>query len=258
MIRHRLHPLVAGLVAVVVGSIAAAAPEASPAETTELGAGIEAAAAGDFTSALDRLEAAAAAAPDDLRPGAEYRQVAIRAGAYDRAIDFFARLAERHPDSAAVQLNWGYAYVDKIPDAGAVTQVILADRALGRFSRAIEIEPTWLALYTRGNSLVYWPAIFGRTGRAIADLERAIELASNLPWSAYHARAWASLGDAHWRLGDLERAHEVWRQGLERYPGDPGLSARLDRRGERLDLLLEEHYAIGQRVETHLRELWEG
>lgn len=220
--------------------------------------GLAAREAGELATALDRLETAAAARPEDLRYGAEYRQTAIAAEEYDRSIAFFEELAERHPDSAAVRLNQGYAYVDKIPAAGAVTGVILANTALTHFTEALEREETWLGLYTRGNSYVYWPAIFGRTKLGIADLERAVELEiqEGNP-EPYHAHAWSALGDAWWRLDDLEKAREVWREGLERHPGTPYLEERLAREGEALDEYLEAHYALGNRVETDLRELWE-
>jgi tetratricopeptide (TPR) repeat protein len=219
--------------------------------------GLAAAEAGDLAAALDRLETAAAARPDHLRYGAEYRQAAIAAEEYDRAIAFFEKLAGRHPDSAAVRLNWGYAYVDRIPAAGSVTAVILADRALKRFTEALEREETWLGLYTRGNSYVYWPPIFNRTRLAIADLERAIELEKEGEPKRYHAHAWSALGDAWWRLDDLEKAREVWREGLERHPETPYLEERLAREGEALDEYLNAHYALGNRVETDLREIWE-
>lgn len=208
--------------------------------------------------ALDLFERAVRAEPSDLRYGAEYRQAVIAAEEYDRAIDFFEALAERHPHVHAVFLNWGYAYVDKIPAAGAITQVILANQALGRFTEALEREETWLGLYTRGNSYIYWPAIFQRTARGIADLERAIALAEDLERKAYHSMAWSALGDGYWRFDDLDRARRIWRDGLARYPGDPGLGTRLAfETDEELRAFLEQEYEIGKRVATHLRELWE-
>lgn len=243
--------LVAGGAAAAAGPPAAAvaAYERARAHLAEGSAAAEAALA-DFEAAL-RLD------PDNLRWGAEYRQAAIAAAAYDRSIDFLRELADRHPRAAATRLNLGYAYVDKIPAAGAITQVILANTALGHFSAALELEESWLGRYTRGNSYVYWPPIFGKTALGIADLERAIELAEALPKRATHARAWAALGDGHWRLGDVAKAREVWRRGLARYPGDADLETRLARQDEALDELLEAHYAIGKRVDTDLTALWE-
>lgn len=237
------------------------APAAEPVAAELFASGMAAAEAGDLATALEELERAAAAAPEELRYSAEYRQVAIELEEYDRAIAFFEELASEHPDSAAVRLNWGYAYVDKIPTAGAVTQVILANTALDRFTEAIEREESWLALYTRGNSYVYWPPVFGRTDLAIADLERAVALSEEGEAEPYHVHAYVALGDAWWRKDDLERAREVWRRGLERFPGAEPLEERLELDaapdGEALDRFLEAHYQVGQRVDTSLRELWE-
>ncbi len=229
---------------------------ALPSPSQLFASGMEASNQGETERALELLERAAAADPDNLRYGAEYRQAAIAAEAYDRAIAFFEDLATRHPESADVRLNWGYAYVDKIPAAGAVTQVILANTALTRFSEALEIEETWLGRYTRGNSYVYWPAIFNRAKLGVADLERAVEMAEQTEPRGYHAHAYAALGDGWWRLGDLDRAREIWRRGLERLPGTPHLEERLALEDEALHAYLKEHYAIGKRVETDLRELW--
>jgi tetratricopeptide (TPR) repeat protein len=210
-------------------------------------------------ASLDELERKVAADPDDLRAGAEYRQRCIAEAAYDRCIDFFEALAGEHPGSHALHLNRGYAYVDKIPAAGAVTQVLLADHALKRFTEALEIEESWLALYTRGNSYVYWPPIFGRTKLGIADLEKAVTLSEADRGEAppYHAHAYAALGDAHWRLGDLEAARGVWRRGLDRFPADADLARRLELEGGALEEHLDAVYALGQRVDTSLAELWE-
>lgn len=212
---------------------------------------------GELERALEELEEAVAAAPDNLRLGSEYRQAAIRAGAYDRALAFFEKLVAKHPGSANLALNYGYAHVDKVPAAGSVTQVILANRALTQFSRALELEESWLARYTRGNGYLFWPRIFRRTALGIADLERALELAAGMERRSYHAAAWAALGDGHWRLGDAARAGRVWEEAIGLFPGDERLLARLSRTGEELDAFLEGELSPATRVATDLRELWE-
>jgi len=233
------------------------APKESPG--TLFDRGMSAEESGETGQALALLEQAAALAPDNLRYGAEYRQAVIAEKAYDRSIAFFESLAAAHPDSADVRLNWGYAYVDKIPAAGAITQVILANTALTHFTEAIERDPTWLALYTRGNSYVYWPAIFKRAKLGVADLERAVEISEQHEPRRYYAHAYAALGDGWWRLGDLAKAREVWQRGVDRLGAVgplPGLDKRLALDDQALDAYLKSQYAIGQRVATDLRELW--
>src|SRR5688572_20963414 len=82
---------------------------------------------------LAKLEAAVAADPENLRQASEYRMAVIKAGEYDRCVAFFEKLVANHPQAANAWLNYGYAYVDKIPSAGSITQVILANTALTQF-----------------------------------------------------------------------------------------------------------------------------
>ena len=88
-----------------------------------------AAAAANNVPDLDRLEAALAAAPDDIRYASEYRQAVIQTNQYDRSLKFFEKLVADHTAAPNAFLNYGFAYVDKIPVAGAITQVILANTA---------------------------------------------------------------------------------------------------------------------------------
>jgi hypothetical protein len=49
---------------------------------------------------------------------------------------------------------------------------------------------------------------------------------------------------------------QKWREGLERYPGDPDLEQRLAMDDTELDRFLTNRYATATRVSTSLRELW--
>ena len=260
-------------------------PELSATRHLELARGAEA--LGDLASALHHYELALTAEPGQLRWGSEHRQVAIAAEEYRRSLGFWKGLAEAHPDDPNVILNLGFAHVDKIPSEGAVTQVILANKANQQLGRAIELmgseadpsetgnaeknlddlERLWLALYSRGNSYMYWPAIFGRTQAGIDDLQRSLELAEQIetmeaPPSgtvtpAFRGRAWAALGDGYWRLEERNTMREIWQRGVERYPNCVDLQERLALEGDELDAYLEETYDPRTRVATHLREIWQ-
>lgn len=207
---------------------------------------------------LAPLEAAVSAAPDDLRPASEYRRAVIRLGEYDRALDFFEKLVAAHPRSANAWLNYGYAYVDKIPAAGAITQVILANEAVTRFSKSIELAPSWLALYTRGNSYLYWPKVFGRAPLGVADLEQAVAMARREPKKKkVYVRSWIALGEGYWKTDQLDKARAIWREGLELFPGNPRLKDLLARSGDDLEAYIDEHLDPHKRVDTDLTPLWE-
>ena len=230
-----------------VAAPAAPVPSAAPAAPSPVAPG----------AALEPMEAALAAEPDNLRYASEYRHAVIRAGAYDRALDFFAKLVADHPGAAFAWLNYGYAYVDKMPSAGAITQVILANDALQRFTRSVELKPSWLALYTRGNSYLYWPKIFGRGPLAVADLERAVAISRSEPKRAYQAHAYAALGEAYWRTDQPERARATWEEGARLFPQDAVLKALLARQGDELEAYVADQLDRTKRVDTDLRELWE-
>lgn len=254
-------PVLALWVALGALSPAFAAPDAKALHKQ----GLVALAARDWKAAVDTLEGATAAAPDDIVIGADYRQAVIGAAAaaktldpYNRCVAFFEKLVVDHPKSANAFLNLGFANVDKIPAEGAITQVLLANRALTHFGKALELEESWLGYYSRGHAYLFWPPIFGRVAAGIADLEKAVEISRRkADRQAYYSRAWAALGDGYWRQDNLDRAREIWKEGLAAFPDDLELKARLSRadRAE-LDAFLNIHYDTTARVATNLNEVF--
>lgn len=203
-----------------------------------------------------------AADPENLRAASEYRMAVIKAGEYDRALEFFEKLVTAHPKAANAWLNFGYAYVDKIPAAGSITQVILANNALTQFSKSIELRESWLALFTRGNSYLYWPKVFGRAPLGVADLEKAVGIArKEEKKKRVYARSFIALGDGYWKTEQPEKAKAVWQEGLKLFPGEPQLQARLDalsQGAEALEAYINEQLDPNKRVDTNLLPLVEG
>jgi tetratricopeptide (TPR) repeat protein len=218
-----------------------------------------------YTFQLDVAPAAAALAPlearlntdaDNLQLGSEYRKAIIRLEEYDRGIAFFEKLVVAHPNAAYAHLNFGFSYVDKVPAAGSITQVILANNALGEFTKSIALRSSWIGLYTRGNSYLYWPKIFGRASLGVADLEAAMKVQKADQKRPYHVRTYVALGDGHWKMDDLDKARAVWEEGLREFPGNPQLTARLSKAGDELRAVMDDAYDITQRIDTSLEELW--
>jgi tetratricopeptide (TPR) repeat protein len=211
---------------------------------------------GPSDNELAKLEQALSAKPDDLRAGNDYRMALIKAGQYDRGLDFFEQLVAAHPSASNARLNYGFQYVDKIPAAGSITQVILANNALTEFSKSLDIKPSWIGYYTRGNSYLFWPRIFGRTKLGIADLEEALKIQKAEPKRNHHARVYVALGDGHFKMDDLQKATAVWKDGLAQFPDNPGLKQRLSSPPDAIKLLLEGVYDPNKRVDTNLQDLW--
>lgn len=229
-----------------------------PVETPESDyrVGMKALAANDFPTALQYLELAINGDPENVRYASEYRQAIIRAKQFDRSIQFFQKAVAADPDSANLHLNFGFAYVDKMPAAGSVTQVILANTAVGEFSKAIELQPNWIGYYTRGASYLFWPKVFNRAPLGVADLERALELQKKGHRHSYYVRTYIALGDGYWKNDQLEKARATWKQGFKEFPDNEQLKTRLSQEGDELKATIEAQFDPNKRVNTDLKELW--
>ena len=207
---------------------------------------------------LGELERRLFATADDIKTANAYRREVISTGAYDRALRFFEGLVEANPRAASAYLNYGFAYVDKIPAAGSISQVILANSALKQFTRSIELQPSWIAYYTRGASYLFWPKIFGRAPLGVADLEEALRIQRGEQKRSYHVRTFVALGDGYWKVDDLSRARATWHQGLQEFPGHRALEARLESEGAALTRIIDDAFDPTRRVDTDLSDLWSG
>ena len=211
--------------------------------------------ANEYRTKLASLEAVLRADPGSLEKGSAYRQLAMQSRQYDRAINFLKKLAEDQ-DVGDAYVTLGFAYVDKIPVSGPLRQLSLGKEAIGAFGKAIGVKPSWLAYYMRGLVNLYYARMFNRVRPAIADLEQALKMQKTETKRGYHARAYRSLGDAYWKLGNLERARTVWQEGLVEFPEDSAIDARLARHGRDLQVLIDSSLDPDARVDTSLQELF--
>lgn len=260
--RYRESVLIPALLIVLTGSGSADDPNALYQK------GAQAMASKDYATAIPLLQQAVEADPDSIRNASELRQAVLRqtvaahpktGGAvadFDKDIAFFDGLTKAHPTSANAFLNFGFAYVDKIPAAGAITQVIQANNALTEFTKSIDLKPTWIALYTRGNSYLYWPKIFRRADLGVADLEKAYEIQKKEPKKSYHVRVYISLGDGYWKTDNLDKAIAIWKEGAAAFPDNQGLKDRLAKKGDDLEKYINDVLDPNKRVDTDLKELW--
>jgi tetratricopeptide (TPR) repeat protein len=213
---------------------------------------------------MSALETQLTGDPDNLELGSRYRQTVIQASQggkslehYDRAIAFLEQLVAARPNAANAQLNFGFAYVDKIPAAGSITQVILANNALGAFTKSLELKRSWIALYTRGNSYLYWPVIFGRAPLGVADLEAAMNLQKAEGKRSYHVRTYIALGDGYWKTEEAAKARQMWASGLKEFPDSAPLRSRVNAKtDDEVKVILDETYDVTKRVDTSLSELF--
>jgi tetratricopeptide (TPR) repeat protein len=207
--------------------------------------------------ALDDLETRLVQDPASLRVAAEYRQLVIETGRYDRSIKLFERLARDPRGGANRFVNLALANVDKVPVSGSFRRALLGRDALDALTRAIAIEPTDLAYLIRGLvNLYYDQFMFHRTDKGVADLEAARRLSAAHPQVPYAPRILVALGDGYWRLNQHEKARAAWREGLEACPDVEGFRVRLNARDQEIPDIIERALDAGVRVDTTLRELF--
>lgn len=204
---------------------------------------------------IDTLEQAVAADPENLKLVADYRQLAIAEKTFDRSIDFLEKLAKRKGSGPNVQISLAFAYVDKVPTSGDIRRLYLGRDAMNALTKAIARQPSVLAYYIRGViNLFYNNFIFNRVPRGIADLEKALTLATPETPPALIRRVHTSIGDGYFKQGNAAKAREVWSSGLARFPGDLELQKRLAPGADVEDIVTTALYA-SRRVDTTLEGL---
>ena len=206
---------------------------------------------------LSEFEAKLQKDPDNLRLGADYRQAIIAARQFDRAIKFFKALVRRHPRAQNTLINYALAYIDKIPEASGFSQPFLGRDAINQFGKALQLGPSWLALYVRGLVYLYYKPCLRVTHHGVDHLERALAMQRREPRRSYHVHTFIALGDGHWKMNNLARATAVWREGLAQFPGNTALEARLAAQGPELHRLVTDTLDADVRLDTSLSEFWE-
>lgn len=204
---------------------------------------------------LDDLERGIVRDPENLALAADYRQLAIQAGAYDRSIKLFERLSKRRDAGANAFMNLALAYVDRVPASGAIRQVFLGRDAIDALTKSIARQPNDLAYLVRGViNLFFDKAIFHRVDKGVADLEEARRLSAAHPHAAYVVRIYTSLGDGYFRLDQPQKAREIWRAGQQAFPSDEGLRRRLNASDADARGIIAHVLDADVRVDTSLRD----
>ncbi|MEE9295007.1 MAG: FG-GAP-like repeat-containing protein [Phycisphaerae bacterium] len=164
-----------------------------------------------------------------------YRQRCVAFDRYERAIDFFAGLAQEYPGRFVVGLNLAGAYIDKIPTCGGIAAIVskgtLARKALDVMDELIETHGgSWVIYYARGMNHLHWPRALRHSDDAVADFTRCLrmQLAAGPPDAKeYYERIYLLLGDAHAKNKSYSDARDAWRSGLKVFPDSETLKSRL-------------------------------
>ena len=191
------------IAAIIAGSQAAVAqaPPADPAESA-LAACAAAAARGD----LDTARVAA-----------------------DLAESSFRQRIARRPDDVSALVGLART-LGQCRMAGAELMRIgeLSAESIELLQRALEIEPGhWVARYVLALNYYRAPAFMGRAAAAARELDILIAQQGSRTDVPEFARTWEYRGMLWSRAGQRDSALVVWRRGLELFPADTALRARV-------------------------------
>jgi tetratricopeptide (TPR) repeat protein len=210
---------------------------------------------------LSELEAHLRELPPGYAPYSAYRKWCAEHDRHNCAIEFLEELVDAHTQDTRLRLEYASAYIDKIPTCGGVTGLVargnLARKSLDQLDIVVKEHPDlWAAFYCRGMNHLHWPKALKHSDDAVADFNRCIALqqqsgrGNEKPW---YLRTHIALGDAYAKDEQFEKARQVWKEGLELFPGDEQIQDRLNisEDNELLDFVLSRR-SLDEPVDTDL------
>lgn len=215
----------------------------------------------DMDRLIGRLERELRAMPGSYRIASAYRAACAEAGKHDRAIEFLKRLVESGAAEQAARIHLACAYVDKIRTCGGIAAIVskgtLARKALDQLDEAAHANPDlWVIYYCRAQNHLHWPRSLLHSKDAVSDFRRCIELQRRSGAESatpYFVRTYVGLGDAYVKDKDYAAARAIWREGLDRFPEDSDIKARLSLTDDSALLrFVESQRSLERRIDTDL------
>lgn len=140
----------------------------------------------------------------------------------------YKALAEADPGNPEAQLALGQAYLGRTQESNgpmAGFYATLADKAL---NQALTADPEhWEARFTKATALSFWPPNLGKQPEAIREFEHLITQQAGMASTPSHAQSHFTLGNLYQQNGQMEKALDVWRNGLALFPGNAQLAEQI-------------------------------
>ena len=168
----------------------------------------------------------------DASPSDEARfwELARTTGMLEDVIEDLQQGVTDTPRDVEAKMRLASAYTAKLltvpdgPERGA-----WAMKAEGQWGAVLAIEPEhWEARYSRAFSWSQWPPFLGKAPAAIKEFEALVEQQRGMTPEPRHARVYLQLSQLYRSQGNVERANETLRTGMERHPDAAELKDALD------------------------------
>jgi tetratricopeptide (TPR) repeat protein len=151
-------------------------------------------------------------------------------GVLDEALAEMEKYAAAHADDPDAQVDLAGAYIVKlmqVPDG--MERGTWSAKSIAACEAALKIDPEhWGGQFTKAMNLSQWPAFLGKQPEAIRTFEKLVEQQERSPSDPRFAQTYYQLGNTYRTAGNVEKAKEVFRRGLERFPDNRPLKEQLD------------------------------
>lgn len=152
----------------------------------------------------------------------------VEEGLDDEVLAHYKALAQANPEDPEAQLALGQAYLGRTQEANgpmAGFYATLADKAL---NQALAADPEhWEARFTKATALSFWPPNLGKQPEAIREFEHLIAQQSGMAQTPAHAQSHFTLGNLYQQNGQMDKALDVWRNGLTLFPDNAQLAEQI-------------------------------
>src|SRR5262249_12430578 len=103
-----------------------------------------------------------------------------------------------------------------------------SEKAQQAFDRALELDDHhWNARFSKALALSNAPAFLGRQGEAMHQFEILMEQQEHAALAPEQVATYRFLGNLYAQNGEQEKALATWRRGLQRFPDDADLLAKI-------------------------------
>lgn len=140
----------------------------------------------------------------------------------------FEQAVKDRPYSADAHNDLGEAYVQMLMNGSLAEMMLYGQKAEKEFDRALELDDHhWGARFNKAMSLANQPEFLGRRPEAIRQFEILMKQQESSVPEPRHAATYLFLGNLYLQQGKRDRAEEIWKRGLQRFPQSKELKARL-------------------------------
>jgi hypothetical protein len=147
----------------------------------------------------------------------------------DPAIKELERRMTENPHAPEIPATLGQAYLQKCATIQDVReQGILAMKADQVFDAALNLDASnWEARFTKAMAMSYWPTQMNKGNEVIEHFATLITQQETQPPQSHFAQSYLWLGKEYEKYGRADYARGVWQRGLELFPQNQELRARL-------------------------------